>query len=54
MNLGEVGERLVREPQELWVPLEEQEPVLDEGGPLGYRELGLSKEQSSDLIQEML
>ena len=34
--------------------LEEQEPVLDEGGPLGYRELGLSKEQSSDLIQEML
>ena len=34
--------------------LEEQEPVLDEGGPLGYRELGLSKEQSSDLIKEML
>ena len=34
--------------------LEEQEPVLDEGGPLGYRDLGLSKEQSSDLIQEML
>ena len=34
--------------------LEEQEPVLDEGGPLGYRELGLTKEQSSDLIQEML
>ena len=34
--------------------LEEQEPVLDEGGPLGHRELGLSKEQSSDLIKEML
>ena len=34
--------------------LEEQEPVLDAGGPLGYRELGLTKEQSSDLIQEML
>jgi len=34
--------------------LEEQEPVLDEGGPLGFRELGLTKEQSDVLIQEML
>jgi 2-oxoglutarate ferredoxin oxidoreductase subunit beta len=34
--------------------LEEQEPVLDEGGPLGFRELGLTKEQSDELIQEML
>jgi 2-oxoglutarate ferredoxin oxidoreductase subunit beta len=34
--------------------LEELEPVLDEGGPLGYRQLGITDEQSQALIQELL
>jgi len=31
-----------------------QEPVLDEGGPLGRRELGLSQQQSRKIIARML
>lgn len=34
--------------------LEEQEPVLDEGGPLGYRDLGLSKEETERIISRMM
>jgi 2-oxoglutarate ferredoxin oxidoreductase subunit beta len=34
--------------------LEELEPVLDEGGPLALRPLGISEEQSSALIRELL
>lgn len=34
--------------------LEELEPVLDEGGPIAHRPLGLSDEQSSALIKELL
>jgi hypothetical protein len=34
--------------------LEELEPVLDEGGPLAYRQLGINDEQSKALIQELL
>lgn len=34
--------------------LEELEPVLDEGGPLALRKLGISKEQADNLIKEML
>jgi 2-oxoglutarate ferredoxin oxidoreductase subunit beta len=34
--------------------LDEVEPVLCEGGPLAYRELGVSKEQSDALISELL
>jgi 2-oxoglutarate ferredoxin oxidoreductase subunit beta len=34
--------------------LEELEPVLDEGGPLAFRPLGISHEQSKALIQELL
>lgn len=34
--------------------LHELEPVLDEGGPLAYRELGVTKEQADKLIAEML
>ena len=34
--------------------LEELEPVLDEGGPLAYRHLGITDEQSQALIQELL
>ena len=34
--------------------LEEQEPVLDEGGPLAYRELGLSKEETERIITRMM
>ncbi|MBV9463062.1 MAG: 2-oxoacid ferredoxin oxidoreductase [Verrucomicrobiae bacterium] len=34
--------------------LHELEPVLDQGGPLGYRQLGLSKEQQDKLLQELL
>jgi 2-oxoglutarate ferredoxin oxidoreductase subunit beta len=34
--------------------LEELEPVLDEGGPLALRKLGISKEQADSLIKEML
>ena len=30
------------------------EPVLDEGGPLAYRPLGLSKEQSQKIIKKMM
>ena len=34
--------------------LEESEQVLDEGGPLAYRPLGISKEQAQSLIKEFL
>ena len=34
--------------------LGEQEPVLDEGGPLAFRRLGVSEEQAQALINEML
>ncbi len=34
--------------------LEEQEPVLREGGPLSRRPLGLSKEQADNLIKRMM
>ena len=34
--------------------LEELEPVLDDGGPLAYRDLGISREQARDLIEELL
>lgn len=34
--------------------LEDLEPVLDEGGPIAHRALGLSDEQSSALIKELL
>jgi 2-oxoglutarate/2-oxoacid ferredoxin oxidoreductase subunit beta len=34
--------------------LEDLEPVLSEGGPLGHRPLGISDEQAKDLIKEML
>ena len=34
--------------------LEEQEPVLDEGGPLAYRELGLSSEETGRIVSRMM
>ena len=34
--------------------LGEQEPVLDEGGPLGFRELGLSKEETERIVSRMM
>jgi len=34
--------------------LGEQEPVLDEGGPLAFRELGLSSEQTDRIISRMM
>ncbi|HIM13437.1 MAG TPA: 2-oxoacid ferredoxin oxidoreductase, partial [Candidatus Poseidoniales archaeon] len=34
--------------------LGEQEPVLDEGGPLAFRELGLSSEQTERIIARMM
>jgi 2-oxoglutarate ferredoxin oxidoreductase subunit beta len=34
--------------------LEEQEPVLDEGGPLAYRELGLGSEETERIISRMM
>ena len=34
--------------------LEELEPVLDEGGPLGTRPLGITDEQAQSLISELL
>ena len=34
--------------------LEEQEPVLDEGGPLAHRELGLSKEETDRIVSRMM
>jgi 2-oxoglutarate ferredoxin oxidoreductase subunit beta len=34
--------------------LEEQEPVLDEGGPLAFRQLGITDDQSQSLISELL
>ena len=34
--------------------LGQREPVLDEGGPLGQRPLGLSKEQAEKIIQRMM
>ena len=34
--------------------LEEQEPVLDEGGPLAYRELGLSSEETERIVSRMM
>src|SRR5436190_1333855 len=34
--------------------LEDLEPVLEEGGPLAYRELGIPEDQAKALIQELL
>ena len=34
--------------------LEEQEPVLDEGGPLAHRELGLITEQTERIVSRMM
>jgi len=34
--------------------LEECEPVLDEGGPLAHRPLGISDEDAQSLIKELL
>jgi 2-oxoglutarate/2-oxoacid ferredoxin oxidoreductase subunit beta len=34
--------------------LEDLEPVLEEGGPLAYRELGIPEEEARALIQELL
>jgi 2-oxoglutarate ferredoxin oxidoreductase subunit beta len=34
--------------------LDELEPVLDEGGPLAHRELGISTEEAQSLIDELL
>ena len=34
--------------------LSQLEPVLDEGGPLGYRPLGLSQEQSEQILKRMM
>ena len=34
--------------------LEESEQVLDEGGPLGHRSLGITKEQGQSLMKEFL
>jgi 2-oxoglutarate ferredoxin oxidoreductase subunit beta len=34
--------------------LDGQEPVLREGGPLGFRPLGITKEQSDKIIQRMM
>ena len=34
--------------------LGEQEPVLDEGGPLAYRDLGLTKEETDRIISRMM
>jgi 2-oxoglutarate ferredoxin oxidoreductase subunit beta len=34
--------------------LEEQEPVLQEGGPIGHRPLGLSAEQRAALVREII
>jgi 2-oxoglutarate ferredoxin oxidoreductase subunit beta len=36
------------------VSLGRREPVLDEGGPLAFRELGLSEEQASSIIRRMM
>lgn len=34
--------------------LNDQEPVLREGGPIGYRPLGITKEQSDKIIRRMM
>ena len=34
--------------------LEELEPVLDQGGPLAFRPLGITKEQADALVRELL
>ena len=34
--------------------LEEQEPILEDGGPLSYRPLGLSTEQTQKIISRMM
>lgn len=34
--------------------LEEQEPVLEQGGPLAHREIGVTDEQAQALIKELL
>jgi 2-oxoglutarate/2-oxoacid ferredoxin oxidoreductase subunit beta len=34
--------------------LEELEPVLDQGGPLAFRPLGITKEQADALVKELL
>ncbi len=36
------------------VTLEEQEPVLDEGGPLSFRPVAVTPEQSDRIIQRMM
>ena len=35
-------------------PLGDLEPVLEEGGPMAYRPLGLSKEESESVIKRMM
>jgi hypothetical protein len=34
--------------------LDEVEPVLDEGGPICFRPLGISKEQSDRILKRMM
>ncbi len=34
--------------------LDQLEPILDQGGPLAYRQLGISKKQSDKLIAELM
>jgi len=34
--------------------LEDQEPMLSEGGPIAYRKLGISQDQAQALIKELL
>jgi len=34
--------------------LEEQEPVLEQGGPLAHRKIGVTDEQAQALIKELL
>jgi hypothetical protein len=34
--------------------LHEQEPVLDEGGPIARRPAGLTKEQSARILKRMM
>jgi hypothetical protein len=34
--------------------LGDQEPVLDDGGPLAFRELGLDSEQTDRILSRMM
>jgi hypothetical protein len=34
--------------------LDELEPVLEKGGPMAYRPVGISKEQSDRIIKRMM